>query len=485
MAEASWSERVLDEVTQTIAKSWQDDDGGWPSSHHQRNQGSHSDIWSTAQALLWLISYDTPKYRKEIDHGISYILLNQHTTPIVSADQADHGWGWRLDRPSDVAGTAHACLALTRYVKDALGGRPTADLVRAISQGRDWLVKHRNPDAGWSCLQQPNSTAFATCWATLALQECLDIPGLMIPEIKSVIVPGAIGLIEARMRESGWGDVLGEQPDALGTSYAAHFLHIVNRDAASFGRNWLRSHQADDGSWEPGPAQSVVEATAWALHVLLEGNADPESYRVSAAVAFLKSLYMRGMGWSDVPNGQPQLWATYYVCLTLFEYLRAVRRGASPSLSTSSEGKGFYSEGRRLGHKVFIVHGHHPELRNRAKEAVESIGFEGIILQEQPEIGAMTITEKFEHYATQDGVDFALVLATADDLEQGGVHERRNVDAELGYFTAKLGRRRVIVCADKNVVLPSDFGSIVTIDLRAVDWLEQVKRALTEAEKAP
>jgi hypothetical protein len=61
--------------------------------------------------------------------------------------------------------------------------------------------------------------------------------------------------------------------------------------------------------------------------------------------------------------------------------------------------------------KVFVVHGHHGELRESCARFLEKQGLESIILQEQPNRG-QTIIEKFE---SQANVAFAVVLMTKDD----------------------------------------------------------------------
>lgn len=97
--------------------------------------------------------------------------------------------------------------------------------------------------------------------------------------------------------------------------------------------------------------------------------------------------------------------------------------------------------------RIFVVHGHNEAARETVARFLERVGFEPVILHEQPNKGR-TIIEKFESYAD---VGFAVVLLTADDV--GGrdsvegaslkARARQNVILELGYFLGKLGRARL------------------------------------------
>lgn len=99
------------------------------------------------------------------------------------------------------------------------------------------------------------------------------------------------------------------------------------------------------------------------------------------------------------------------------------------------------------GQKIFIVHGHDNEMVEASARFVTKLGFEPIILREQPNQGR-TIIEKFEDYAN---VDFAIVLFSPDDLGKSkdadklNPRPRQNVVFELGFFIGKLGRKNVVV----------------------------------------
>lgn len=97
--------------------------------------------------------------------------------------------------------------------------------------------------------------------------------------------------------------------------------------------------------------------------------------------------------------------------------------------------------------KIFVVHGHDNEMVHAAARFITQLGFEPVILREQPNQGR-TIIEKFEDYAD---VPFAIVLFSPDDLGKSKDDEnlnprpRQNVVFELGFFIGKLARKNVVV----------------------------------------
>ena len=130
--------------------------------------------------------------------------------------------------------------------------------------------------------------------------------------------------------------------------------------------------------------------------------------------------------------------------------------------------------------KVFIVHGHDEALKQEVARIVEKQGLEAIILSEQANQGK-TIIEKIEENAD---VDAAICLFTGDDsgrargieAEENKLRARQNVVFEAGYFMGKLGRKNVIIVADKNLELPSDMQGVVYTD--AGNWTTEVLQGL-------
>ena len=79
--------------------------------------------------------------------------------------------------------------------------------------------------------------------------------------------------------------------------------------------------------------------------------------------------------------------------------------------------------------------------------------------------GGRTIVEKLEHHGD---VGFAVVLLTPDDV--GGVSKdelkpraRQNVILELGYFLARLSRRKVCALHRGGIEIPSDYMGVIYV----------------------
>lgn len=93
--------------------------------------------------------------------------------------------------------------------------------------------------------------------------------------------------------------------------------------------------------------------------------------------------------------------------------------------------------------KVFIVHGHNGELRERVARIIERQGLTAVILNEQSNQGK-TIIEKLEIEGNAAG---AVCLFTADDEGKAQAEHsanpraRQNVVFEAGYFIGRLGRK--------------------------------------------
>ena len=115
--------------------------------------------------------------------------------------------------------------------------------------------------------------------------------------------------------------------------------------------------------------------------------------------------------------------------------------------------------------KVFIVHGHDDLAKETVARSLEKMGFEAIILHEQPDEGK-TVIEKIE--ANSD-VAYAVVLYTECDLgrdktlpeSENQNRARQNVVFEHGYLTAKLGRDHVCPLVKGKVETPGDISGVV------------------------
>jgi predicted nucleotide-binding protein len=116
---------------------------------------------------------------------------------------------------------------------------------------------------------------------------------------------------------------------------------------------------------------------------------------------------------------------------------------------------------------VFIVHGHDEAKKLELKGFLSELGLRPIILHEQDDMGG-TVIEKFEHYAPRCG--FAFVLMTPDDKlrtrdsTEAKWRARQNVIMELGWFMARLGRRRVVLLCKGKPEIPSDILGVVQLE---------------------
>ena len=117
---------------------------------------------------------------------------------------------------------------------------------------------------------------------------------------------------------------------------------------------------------------------------------------------------------------------------------------------------------------------------------LEKLGFEAIILHEQPNAG-YTIIEKIAAYSD---VVFAVVLYTECDLgrdktkkfEEEQYRARQNVVFEHGYLIGKLDREKVAAFVKGNVETPGDISGVVytTMD-NAGAWKQELVREMRAA----
>jgi predicted nucleotide-binding protein len=143
------------------------------------------------------------------------------------------------------------------------------------------------------------------------------------------------------------------------------------------------------------------------------------------------------------------------------------------------------SQNQKPKNKVFIVHGHDGEAKERTARFLEKLGFEAIILHEQAS-RSMTIIEKIENYSNDVG--FGIVLYTPDDMgnvkseaETGELkfRARQNVVFEHGFLIGKLGRKNVTPLVEGAIELPNDISGIVYIDDK--DWQVDIAKEMKAA----
>jgi len=132
-----------------------------------------------------------------------------------------------------------------------------------------------------------------------------------------------------------------------------------------------------------------------------------------------------------------------------------------------------------LSRRVFIVHGHDAGPKEAVARFLQAIGFQPIILHEQPNQGR-TIIDKFEANAD---VGFAVVILTPDDPCGGTYRARQNVILELGYFAGALGRNRVCALQKGKIEWPSDVvGVVYTAFDDAGAWKTELAKELQAAK---
>lgn len=134
--------------------------------------------------------------------------------------------------------------------------------------------------------------------------------------------------------------------------------------------------------------------------------------------------------------------------------------------------------------KVFIVHGHDEEMKQKVHDYMKELGLQPIILSEQA-AGSLTIIEKFENEAKK--ACFAIVLLSPCDqgrktgTKKWNCRARQNVVFEYGYFVARLGRERVVALQKNDVELPTDISGMI---YRKWDdkWQDALKKELKKAK---
>lgn len=136
--------------------------------------------------------------------------------------------------------------------------------------------------------------------------------------------------------------------------------------------------------------------------------------------------------------------------------------------------------------RVFLVHGHHEGAIQETARWLERFGLTVTILREQPNSGR-TIIEKFIDFSD---VAFAVILLTGDDrggpkdssCDQQKMRARQNVILELGFFLAKLGRKRVCAVYQDGVEIPSDYDGVLFVPFDAAGaWRLSLAKELKAA----
>lgn len=125
---------------------------------------------------------------------------------------------------------------------------------------------------------------------------------------------------------------------------------------------------------------------------------------------------------------------------------------ANPELETKVEPK-------KLGDRVFIIHGHDEGLKAQVQLLLQRAGVNNLVLHEVPDKGR-TIIDKLEQEGS--AANYAIALMTPDDaLVDGEARARQNVILEVGYFMGVLGKDRLRLLVKEGVSIPSDLQGIL------------------------
>lgn len=171
--------------------------------------------------------------------------------------------------------------------------------------------------------------------------------------------------------------------------------------------------------------------------------------------------------------------------LTVLPQLTGEDRKATPEpLQAKPEVTTVVAPDRGSPNRVFVVHGRNEQARDDMVSFLASVGLEGIVLHEQPNMGRHLLTKFIDE---AELVTFAVVLMTDDDegSAKGGPlapRARQNVILELGYFLAHLGQAKVCALISPGLETPSDFDGIVYIKM-SLDgkWKKELLRELISA----
>lgn len=137
------------------------------------------------------------------------------------------------------------------------------------------------------------------------------------------------------------------------------------------------------------------------------------------------------------------------------------------------------SKNPNMSKDIFIVHGHDSGLKNEVARFVSDLGYNPIILHEQPNSGK-TIIEKIE---SNSNVCYAIVLytpcdmGTSKDRTDFQPRARQNVVFEHGYLLCKVGRERVCALIKDEVEKPGDIDGIVYVSYDSNNgWKNQIAK---------
>ncbi|RLG31078.1 hypothetical protein DRO03_02370 [Methanosarcinales archaeon] len=184
--------------------------------------------------------------------------------------------------------------------------------------------------------------------------------------------------------------------------------------------------------------------------------------------AFLRGAIGQNVLDSFMDHDRPNKWDAFAAQTGYLNALVCEFHQTSESKSENVQGISDKTIDHSHSKKVFVVHGHDNEEKEKVSRFIEKVGLKAVVLHEQPNEGS-TIVEKLERHSD---VAFAVILLTPDDMaynadapENRRPRARQNVVLELGYFLGKLGRSRVCVLLKGGFEIPSDILGVLYIEL--------------------
>jgi hypothetical protein len=328
---------ILTHMTDKLVTWQSQNDGGWSADPGVPRPGLLSDVWTSAQAALWMTYFDFTRYRRQIDRAINFIRGVQRTKTNVALEAADGGWGWKTRSASDSAATALSVLALLNYLSASKSS--ISPYLESLEAGRDWMLNSIDPSGGVSNYPGNPPAAPNTSWVGTALAQCHTIDELDHPRI-SADLRRMVAFVQEK-KNGGWNYHFGNSPDPLGTAYGILLLQslreagIITQDELHVldATPWLKfNYQNDDGSWAVIGSVYTVEATSWAAVAVMRGEStSADTYRIWNAINFLLTYRDPELGWARTPEvsldnreNHPKVWITIGVLYALHSYLTAL-----------------------------------------------------------------------------------------------------------------------------------------------------------------
>jgi squalene cyclase len=227
--------------------------------------------------------------------------MSSATDFLLRAQNADGGWGYRVDGISYVEPTAAVLLALSDQ--------------SARARGRDFLLALQRADGGWGIAALDSESGWMTAWAIRALADFPDARAavargaqwLLATEGQRITEPDARRIIlELHKIDSalgGWpwqrGDASWVHPTALAMlalAAAGAREHARVRD----GVNYLFDRACPDGGWNIGnpwmldkKIAATIQDTAVALLALRAVGVASGEGRVAKAIEYLQNAVAR------------------------------------------------------------------------------------------------------------------------------------------------------------------------------------------------